>query len=889
MQKTILFLFFYLFLFAPVRGQKADQREYILVLNSVNFDEVWTNGFYQSIYDTFDGNEYAVKTEALMVPAISTLEEAEQKRLSLLDKYHTPPKAVVFIGDPGWLVCRQLFDYEWKNVPTLVCYSRDSVPANLEALISRNIETPNTMIPAHQLMANYNVTVLLRPLYIKETISLMRKIQPEMKHVAFIADNRYISLSAVKELRQVMDAEFPELELQLLSTLEMSTEQLLDTLSIYGSDTGILYYSWFSRKFEGESTFLNDNIQRVVYGFARYPVFTLADLDTEVGYFAGGYYISSPDFNKAVIHTLCEMLGGIPARDIPSADGGLPRAYLNYRHLTLHNTDNKLYPGNAVYYQRPPSFYEQNKIGLISLVSLVCVLIAFLVLRVRSYFQKQKQKEREYKLLADFRRMIDNLPAIYVRQKMIFDEKGEPVDFIYLNVNRAYAQYFNCLSDDLIGKRYSEAVLCVPKLKLIASIGIAKSGIFPILGEGGKTSFYEVLVFEDSDAVVDLFCIDKTEAHQAWIENEENRAQLKALTDRYKLLLEISQMNAWSIDVKTKVISFDTLRNQMNESQEVRYKMFENEFDKMFHPDDRSEIVTALNDLMEGRSSTFRKECRIRKNGRFAWVESNAIVGKRDKEGNPLELVGGSLDIDLRRKMDEEIREREKAEESNRLKSAFLANMSHEIRTPLNAIVGFSTLLCSDEVPEEEKKDFLGIIENNNQLLLQLINDILDLSKIEAGTLEFIYAEVDLSQLLSEIEQSARLRAPYPDVLILFEDRLPEYLLYTERNRLTQVVTNLLNNAMKFTSEGSIRFGCRQQEDLLYFYVADTGRGIPRSQVDNVFGRFVKLDAFQQGTGLGLSICKTIVEKMGGEIGVESEEGKGSLFWFTIKIKTSTC
>ena len=233
----------------------------------------------------------------------------------------------------------------------------------------------------------------------------------------------------------------------------------------------------------------------------------------------------------------------------------------------------------------------------------------------------------------------------------------------------------------------------------------------------------------------------------------------------------------------------------------------------------------------------------------------------------------------------QEIREREKAEEANRLKSAFLANMSHEIRTPLNAIIGFSTLLVNED-SLEERQEFIKIIENNNELLLQLINDILDLSKIEAGTLEFTYSDVDVNSLLTGIEQSSRIRNQHPEVQISFEERLPQCLIHTEQNRLTQVITNLLNNAMKFTTRGNIRFGYRQEGNMLRFYVKDTGCGIPADKIDSVFGRFVKLNNFQQGTGLGLSICKTIVEKLGGEIGVESEEGVGTLFWFTIKIDT---
>ena len=237
--------------------------------------------------------------------------------------------------------------------------------------------------------------------------------------------------------------------------------------------------------------------------------------------------------------------------------------------------------------------------------------------------------------------------------------------------------------------------------------------------------------------------------------------------------------------------------------------------------------------------------------------------------------------IDKQKENEIELRKaKDKAEESDRLKSAFLANMSHEIRTPLNAIVGFSNLLTMAE-DEEERNEYINIISSNNELLLQLINDILDVAKIEAGTLEFIDSEIDINALLSDIEQSSRLKAP-EGVQISFVEKMPYCIIMSDKNRLAQIITNFINNAIKFTKEGSIRFGYRHKDDKLLFYVRDTGCGIEPEKKDLVFNRFVKLNSFAQGTGLGLAICQMIVKKMGGEIGVESQLGKGSTFWFTL-------
>ena len=245
-------------------------------------------------------------------------------------------------------------------------------------------------------------------------------------------------------------------------------------------------------------------------------------------------------------------------------------------------------------------------------------------------------------------------------------------------------------------------------------------------------------------------------------------------------------------------------------------------------------------------------------------------------------ILGISWDITEREKTEKElIIAKEKAEESNRLKTAFLANISHEIRTPLNAIVGFSDLLIGVE-SKDEKEEYIGIIKKNNKVLLQLITDILDLSKIEAETLDLQLSDTDANKLCADAILSCRIRLG-AHVPIIFEDHISYCHLMTDKNRVHQVISNLINNALKFTETGDIRVGYHIiDNNTIRFYVKDTGVGIKKEQVDSIFDRFVKLDSFAQGTGLGLAICKKIVERLNGTIGVDSEWGKGSCFWFTL-------
>lgn len=230
---------------------------------------------------------------------------------------------------------------------------------------------------------------------------------------------------------------------------------------------------------------------------------------------------------------------------------------------------------------------------------------------------------------------------------------------------------------------------------------------------------------------------------------------------------------------------------------------------------------------------------------------------------------------------------KEKAENADLSKSTFLANMSHEIRTPLNAITGFAEILASANT-EEEKAQYQEIIKMNADLLLQLVNDILDMSKIEAGTLEFVYTKVDINLLLSDLRQLFQMKVNDAggNIQIIAEPSLPACTIETDRNRIAQVLSNFTTNAIKFTQKGTISIGYEARDTELYFYVTDTGAGIPADKLPEVFGRFVKLNKDKKGTGLGLSISKTIVNKLEGQIGADSVEGKGSTFWFTIPYRT---
>ncbi|WP_298552513.1 PAS domain-containing sensor histidine kinase [uncultured Parabacteroides sp.] len=356
---------------------------------------------------------------------------------------------------------------------------------------------------------------------------------------------------------------------------------------------------------------------------------------------------------------------------------------------------------------------------------------------------------------------------------------------------------------------------------------------------------------------------------------EKNQQMLDFIFNAVKIM-------PWEYDAAKQV--FNVSDNFAQQYYASRSSIRIDELLHFIHPSDRDLLIDGIDDMVYGNSQLMIIQIRTRSELRneYKWFEMQGVVYRKNEEGQVTHIIGLKHDITEQKHNEELIRLREKAEESNRLKSAFLANMSHEIRTPLNAIVGFSSLMAETE-NKEERAEFSRIIQGNNDLLLHLINDILDMSKIESGQMDFKYSDVNLSDIFQNLAYTFRFKIKEGVHLSLELPREP-FILHTEKNRLIQVLSNFISNACKYTSEGSITAGYEVDEKEVYFFVTDTGKGIDKKDLPHVFERFAKFDAFVQGTGLGLSICELIIQNLGGKIGAESELGKGSTFWCTLPV-----
>ena len=351
----------------------------------------------------------------------------------------------------------------------------------------------------------------------------------------------------------------------------------------------------------------------------------------------------------------------------------------------------------------------------------------------------------------------------------------------------------------------------------------------------------------------------------------------------YEFILKAMQLATWHLDPKMRAVTFDNDFRENNDSYTPEAGSNIDDWIEHVIPGDQDRVLKALDDICQGETDIFYQQYQMKSviPGKTYWEESYATIGDRDMEGNPLKIVGASMRIDKRKEMESAlILARNKAEESDRLKTAFLANMGHEIRTPLNAIVGFADILPMAQ-NEEDRQQLIREIQNNNQKLLRVINGLVSMSEIEAGARSLSMASVDLNVLFKEVKAHEQ---PNTDVPILLHLPHPEMMIHSDQNVIMEMVSHLVQNAIKFTQSGSITCGYDIEGDQVRLWVSDTGKGISETDQKRIFDRFVKLDEYIPGTGLGLSVVKTHASHLGGSVGVESTLGQGSRFWVLLPI-----
>lgn len=527
---------------------------------------------------------------------------------------------------------------------------------------------------------------------------------------------------------------------------------------------------------------------------------------------------------------------------------------------------------------------------LLNVVYCILIVIIFFLLNI-IYIRRIRLNMRinEHKLLLKYQNLFNSMPIPYMQCKIVKDNGF--IDIIVLDANQAFND--KIVSKDIIWHKNREeiektSIGSIDRFMEVSNRVVNSKETYTCEYNINNCIYTVIVTPAEEDDVIDIFLIDITE-------QKISRKNIERYNHKLLIAIDAADMIYWYYDIKNDQITIEMQAADKDpvsgKEKKVLIKNKQVSLDEALlavHIDFRMKVRHLFNQLINGEKTKGRIEYQLSDLRSFYSIEGmwEELVAEAefDEDRNVIGISGIFLPITKQKQLEQNLRNAlNKAEESNRLKSAFLANMSHEIRTPLNAIIGFSNLLSTTE-SEEEKNEYISIIESNNNLLLQLINDILDLSKIEAGTLDFSKTTFSVNELLEEVMRSAKLRCNNDNVEMICNKEKNDYIIYSSRSRLMQVLINIINNSIKFTEEGSISVGYNYQPDEgnLLFYVRDTGIGIPNDKLKDIFGQFIQLDSFVQGTGLGLSICEMIVHEMGGDIWVESEIDKWTCFWFTI-------
>lgn len=867
--------------------------DHILIISAYAESNPWSNSFITPIVTmASQDSTIGAYTIYLNMFALQNSREVDKFEENIAEKLPaSPPKMVVFIGNASFVFCDNL-NKIWPDIPMLLCGEREYTgPDSL--IIQGHAIPPKLRIPISNLQKKMNLTMMYANLYIEENLQLMKRLIPQMNKVVYIGDATYMCQQNDFDLSEIIKEKHPELEYQFISAQTTSTDSLFTILGRENPrTTGFLFSSWLRKKDYEDNLVMTSNSHRII-ATSSVPLFSFRRVGIQdEGGIVGGYIYNEKEYMGKILNTIQDIIHGKQPRYIPVHNAGNATPIFNYQSMIRRNLNPELCPKDTIFYNAPPTFWEKYEYAIIGTICLIILLtLCFQYHRLRVLERMKHIQQKELESTGKYYNIINNMPILYMLEELIKNKDGHIIDTKYIDVNKHFEKKFFD-RNEIIGKLGSEIFPeSLPQFIHFMNIALAekRSITFSYYYKEIDT-FYDVVVNASSDGrFMDVFCMDSTELRHAQIKMRSNNHKLS-------MALDIANIIPWKWDLQTHIIHYDvnkTLNSENSEISDEQLSVSDEQYFAKIYEEDLPKVKEAYTNLMTGHTRKAKVEYRIVNEVDGVkctdWIEAQVAVESYDENGQPLTLIGSSLTITDRKNMENDlISAKNHAEESNRLKSAFLANMSHEIRTPLNAIVGFSGILASAE-EEEEKREYVSIIENNNALLLQLISDILDLSKIEAGTIDFLYTDFELNRVMEELEYSLRLKlSSEKEVALTLKTPLPECYIHAERNRISQIIINLVTNAIKFTETGHICFGYEIRDNqMLYFYVTDTGCGISEDKLESVFGRFVKLNNFVQGTGLGLSICQTLVQQMGGEIGVHSQPDEGSTFWFTLPYRTA--
>lgn len=675
----------------------------------------------------------------------------------------TPPRNIILVGSSSFMLAEDL--NEWFPDISMMLVGGQNYSLTKQQFVDHvSPITEKNGLKISDIRKTCNITSLCMPVYVKENLSLMVQMMPELRNIYYVGGQDVFSSNREYEMGKAVSKLKKNINIHTLISGVVSTDSLIHILSSLNPEhDAIIYSSWLNRQKRKNSMLLMNQVFYLMES-ATAPVFLFRDNGwiAENNELLGGYFCDEARFFNYLNEAVDKMIAGTSARDIPDYVEKGPVIKLNYEALTRYNIPIARCPQNAVVVNRPISPFVQYAGYVIAMIILFLALLTALLYIL--WYRSRKESDRqtlELEVAQKYQNLIHNAPIEVLRGEKIFNPDGSLKDILLTDGNSIVKKIYSRLSFE----PNEQKTLCT---------------VLPITGPKNILKIDEALKAGNSTTTFDFYCVE---------------------TQRYFHMVVIFQSD--------KIYSFSVDTTRVVESQ------------------------------------------------------------------HQLEQINETL-----------IKEKEKAERSERMKTQFVQNMSHEIRTPLNAIVGFSQLLglpdgCNTE---EEKQQFSYYVQNNSEMLMMLIDDILDLADVENNNFKVYLSEYSCNEIMDHAFKNVEYRSPDGVRMYVTSDVDDSYCIHTDARRVQQVLINYLTNACKHTHEGEIHIHCSDTEipGKVTFSVTDTGTGVPADKAEAIFERFTKLDAFVQGTGLGLNICRTVADKLNGECRLDTSYTSGARFLFIL-------
>ncbi|HCT94834.1 MAG: hypothetical protein A2X19_10870 [Bacteroidetes bacterium GWE2_39_28] len=775
---------------------------------------------------------------------------------------------------------KQVLHTPFVKFSTNVLVATDSEAHTLmidaDTLIPKKISLISVVYNGSKIQKSDKISTIATQLFFRENFKLGMRLFPQTKNILVLTDESPYGDIEMDVAREQLGRSIDGVLMHYVKIKKNNFREFINEIKQYPTNTLIILSTWQLDNYGNYK--LNTSTEPFLSEIEQYPILATQYLSFGSGAI-GGYTSSTWDIGYKV----AQMANRLDSSGVFHDTLRDYRLVFDYNAMNRWGLSSKDLPRGSQFMNKPDSLLEQYRIEINFMLALFSILLLSLLVFTMYHIRHRKLTIENEQLAAENlkrKELLDNTLKVMSEGVVSLDR-----DFNIIEINRK-AEEMSGTSGPHIGKKFNEVFnLSQPAGKpsfenfmiLALKSGVPQS-LLPDFVLKVKNSEYRFITGE-------IFpVIDTTEKIRQLVFVFRDITEYYRLSRFLRTAMESAMFYTWYYNPSENHFVFDeSFKSVAGKNFEEKRKL--EDFLEMVHPDDRHRLIEhhkpaiSVNNKEEISSTNFR----VLKDGRYEWWQRRSII-QLNKDGDSVNTNVYGMDININEYKEREselIEAKKRAEESDKLKTAFLSNMSHEIRTPLNGIVGFSALLSDNEYTETEKAEFSDIISSNAKMLLALINDILDLSRIESNSIKFEVREFSLKKQIEEII-SIHQRVAKEGVLITSDLGDNDVLVVFDKLRNYQILSNLVGNSIKFTEKGEIRIGARDKGDFTEIYVSDTGKGMSNSQKEKIFGRFYKADEFGSGSGLGLAICKALIEHFGGTIRAESSVGIGTTITYSI-------